>query len=112
MGEGEGNKLPARVFTLFLEIMANHSSNMSAHIGPQGACVSHIKAIIISIQRRHLTTIQPSPCNVLWTRSILLIKLHVVCWEQTHLAIVLASPPVLVRELQVGNFGILREADF
>lgn len=42
----------------------------------------------------------------------LLVKLHVVGREQAHLSVELASPPVIVREFDIGNLGILGEADF
>lgn len=40
------------------------------------------------------------------------VQLHVVGREQARLPIEVSEPPVLVRELQIGDFGVLREAQF
>lgn len=42
----------------------------------------------------------------------LLVKLHIVGREQALLAVKLSSPPVFIRELNVGDLPVFGEADF
>lgn len=41
-----------------------------------------------------------------------LIALNMVGWEQTLAAVGVSKPPILIRELQVGNFVAFIEAQF
>jgi hypothetical protein len=59
------------------------------------------------------------PDKTFWSKSLLFvsraplrIKADVVGGEETLLALVLTSPPVFVGELEVGDLGVFREADF